>query len=173
MDYYRRLHHSSYPSRPSPLGGSSQESRDERSRTLTSPANNDPQRVENAKVRSTSRYENPHATSSMYSPGASHASVSHPLRESTSAHVSPTKSHQVQQHRRHASLESRHHPHAHRRNLSQPQSGHSREGKIPNILHFFYFTSFFFLAFHFIFGTFKVGYFPLYRFYPLHGRVYT
>lgn len=147
MDFYRRLHQSSYPPRPSPLGTS--ESRDERSRTFTSAATAataasatpDPRRPEiQDKGRPTSRYEQPIATSNLSFP-TSRVSGSHPLRESTSAHVSPVKSHpgQHQQHRRHASLEGRHH-YTHRRNHSQPQVGQNREGRRQiNFLYSFLF----------------------------------
>ncbi|KAJ5645930.1 hypothetical protein N7490_002302 [Penicillium lividum] len=123
MDLYRRLHPSSYPPRPSPLG-TSQESREEPSRIYTSSATHDPRRPENDKPRSANRYYASPTPAQVYS-GASRAS--HPLRESTSAQVSPVRNHQAQQHRRHASMEAKHHPHAHRRNLSQPQAGQFHE----------------------------------------------
>ena len=161
MDFYRRLHQSSYPPRPSPLGTS--ESRDERSRTFTSAATAvtatsatpDHRRTDTQeKSRPTSRYEQPIATANLSFP-TSRVSGSHPLRESTSAHVSPVKTHpgQHQQHRRHASLEGRHH-YTHRRNHSQPQAGQNREGADKHILYFFFF--FFFaiaiaIAFYFYF----------------------
>ena len=148
MDFYRRLHQSSYPPRPSPLGTS--ESRDERSRTFTSAATAvtatsatpDHRRTDTQeKSRPTSRYEQPIATANLSFP-TSRVSGSHPLRESTSAHVSPVKTHpgQHQQHRRHASLEGRHH-YTHRRNHSQPQAGQNREGRrqINFLICFFFF----------------------------------
>lgn len=137
------------------------ESRDERSRTFTSAATAataasatpDHRRPEiQEKSRPTSRYEQPIATSNLSFP-TSRVSGSHPLRESTSAHVSPVKSHpgQHQQHRRHASLEGRHH-YTHRRNHSQPQVGQNREGRRRiNFLICFCYGYWYCILFYFIY----------------------
>ncbi|KAJ5569441.1 uncharacterized protein N7459_008871 [Penicillium hispanicum] len=127
MDYFRRPHHSSYPPRPSPLG-SSHESRDDQPRALRTSADDESRnRPEYDKPR-LDRYDYTASSAHLYSPGASH--VSHLLRhESAGAQPSPSRSYPSHQHRRHASLETRHHPHAHRRNNSQPQAGHHREAR--------------------------------------------
>ncbi|KAJ5666662.1 hypothetical protein N7462_011071 [Penicillium macrosclerotiorum] len=132
MDYYRRVHQNSYPPRPSPLSNSQQPSDDRSHSYSASTRALDPRRVpDNEKTRSTGRYEYPQTPSShLYSPGTSRPG-SHALRaENAAAQISPPRNHHA--HRRHASLErhasldSRHHPYAHRRNNSQPLH---REGK--------------------------------------------
>lgn len=126
MDYFRRLHQSSLPPRPSPLG-SSQESREDRPRSYGVPAH-DPRRDD--KPRPTGRYDysSPTPTSShTYSPAAR---SSNPQRgQNGGIQLSSPRNQSAHQHRRHASLESKSHPQTHRRNHSQPQSGHHRPGR--------------------------------------------
>ncbi|KAJ5215682.1 uncharacterized protein N7498_002089 [Penicillium cinerascens] len=127
MDYFRRLHLSSYPPRPSPLG-SSQESREDRPRSYGVPAH-DPRRDD--KPRPTGRYDysSPTPTSSQnYSPAAR---SSHPQRgQNGGIQLSPPRNQSAHQHRRHASVESKSQPQTHRRNHSQPQSGHHRPAHV-------------------------------------------
>lgn len=132
MDFFRRLHQSSYPPRPSPLG-SAQESREDRPRNYPATAANEPRGRPEDKPRPTNRYDYQSPTSSAHIyPGASRSA--HPIRgESSSAHASPTRNTQTHQHRRHASLENRQHPHVHRRNASQPHSRHVREGRHDSV----------------------------------------
>ncbi|KAJ5223857.1 hypothetical protein N7468_008399 [Penicillium chermesinum] len=119
MDFFRRLQNS-YPPRPSPLG--SQESKEERPRSY--PAND--RREDNPRPSTRYEYQSPSSSAHVLT-GASRSS--HPLRESLSAHTSPTRNANPHPHRRHASLENRDHPHIHRRNTSQPQSRNGREGQ--------------------------------------------
>jgi hypothetical protein len=153
MDFFRRLHQS-YPPRPSPLSNS-QESRDDgdRPRTHASSstsaatvaaaaaaaatsttastvgANESRNRPED-KIRLGSRYEYPPPSSSHSHPYGTGSRGSHRVRrETTGTHISPPRNQTQQSHRRHASLESRQQGHVHRRNHSQPQTGHTREGR--------------------------------------------
>jgi hypothetical protein len=122
MDFSRR-YQGSWPTRPSPLG-TSQESRKEPSRIHTSSAPNEPRRHEEDRARPTNRYDYASPTPVQVYTGASRAS--YPPRESTSTQGSPVRSQQG--HSRHASLDGRRDP-MHRRHNSQPQAGHSQEGR--------------------------------------------
>lgn len=122
MDFSRR-YQGSWPTRPSPLG-TSQESRKEPSRIHTSSAPNEPRRPENDRPRPTNRFDYASPTPAQVYSGASRAS--YPPRESTSAQASPVRSQQG--HTRHTSLDGRRDP-MHRRHNSQPQAGHSHEGR--------------------------------------------
>lgn len=125
MDFFRRLHQSSYPPRPSPLGNS-QESRDDRPRSYGTPSSpQGPHRdIDQSQPSGRYEYQSPTPASHLYSPGASRASQ--PRKDDG---ISPPRNQHTPLHRRHASLETRQHSHAHRRNNSQPQSGQYRPGK--------------------------------------------
>ncbi|KAJ5974565.1 hypothetical protein N7481_011775 [Penicillium waksmanii] len=84
------------------------------------------------KIRLGSRYEYPPPSSSHPHPhpyGTSSRGSHRLRRETTGTQISPPRNQAQQSHRRHASLETRQQGHVHRRNHSQPQTGHMREGR--------------------------------------------